>query len=72
MENNLTKCIKCLQEKQRILVGKFASNNKKYEDENGKKWVGMCCPLCHKNRIREAMKVLRLKRKLEVSLKDEE
>lgn len=69
MEENITKCRKCLQPKVRRMVGKFASNNKKYEDDNGKTWRGLMCPQCHKEDIKSRMQAMRVLRK---SLKSEE
>jgi type II secretory ATPase GspE/PulE/Tfp pilus assembly ATPase PilB-like protein len=68
-ENNLRKCKKCLQDKQRNLVGKFDDNNKRYNDETGKAWSGNTCPVCHSLDIKSRMQAMRLLRK---SLKVEE
>jgi len=62
-EQNLRKCNKCNQLKQRILTGKFDDKNKKYQDESGKTWAGSVCPPCHKERMRINMKVLRTLKK---------
>ena len=67
MELDKRKCKLCEQEKTRILVGKFDSRNKRYDDETGKAWRGNICPTCHKEDIKRRMQAMRVLRK---SLKD--
>lgn len=66
MEENLRACKVCQQLKQRILVGKFDTKNKRYHDESGKTWSGSVCPACHQERMKNNMKALRVKRQNEV------
>lgn len=63
VEQNKTKCKICNQVKDRILIGKFDTKNKKYADENNKLWSGLVCPTCHKDRIKSNMKAMRVLRK---------
>lgn len=63
MESDLSTCRKCGLTKVRIADGKFDARNKRYVDENGKLWSGRTCADCNRQRIREAMKNARLKKK---------
>lgn len=56
-------CKVCGELKDRILVGKFDSRNKKYHDETGKTWNGHTCPSCVVLQSRLNMSLLRVKRK---------
>lgn len=62
-ESNLRECKICKQLKQRIAAGKFDDKNKRYNDENGKAWMGNTCSSCHKEEIRKRMKAMRAIRK---------
>ena len=63
MESDTRNCKICLQPKKRILVGKFDSRNKRYDDETGKSWRGNICPGCHKEDIKRRMQAMRVLRK---------
>lgn len=63
MESDIRNCKVCLQPKKRILVGRFDSKNKRYNDENGKSWRGNICPECHKLDIKSRMQAMRVLRK---------
>ena len=65
MESDLSTCRKCGLTKVRIADGKFDARNKRYVDKNGKLWSGRTCADCNRDRIREAMKNARLKKKSE-------
>jgi hypothetical protein len=53
VESNLTKCKVCGELKQKIDLGFYeGKKDKKYVDENNKRWNGKQCPSCHNNRVR--------------------
>lgn len=64
-ESNLTKCKKCGELKERILVGRFSdkAKDKKYLGTDGLTWNGLTCGPCHKTLMQDKMKELRHKRK---------
>lgn len=62
-ETNVKECKVCKEKKLRILYGKFPSMDNKYVDEKGDLWSGRTCPPCNKERIKNKMKDMRIKRK---------
>lgn len=62
-EKNESTCKVCQQIKTKILNGSYSINNKRYIDENGKKWNGNVCHECHKAQMKVAMQKLRDSRK---------
>lgn len=62
-ESNMVKCKVCSEVKRRILAGKYDDKNKRWENENGDAWNGLCCPTCHKGSMRERAKQGRLREK---------
>ena len=67
MEANLRVCKGCRVLKQRIQHGYFTSHmkenakDKRWVDETGKLWNGSLCPVCNVDRMKEKMRVKRLK-----------
>lgn len=63
-EINKRKCKVCLQEKNRILSGKFPSGrDKKWAGDSGKLWNGNLCPECNVIETNKKMKRLRSEKK---------
>lgn len=54
-ETNDTKCKRCGIIKKRIYSGEKYPNmrDKKYFDETGHLWMGLVCPQCNRDRVRE-------------------
>jgi hypothetical protein len=60
-EQSVVNCKGCGETKIRFLVGTYPSKkNKKWVDENNIEWNGKMCPVCHKSRVAQR---IRLKRK---------
>ena len=59
IESDNRKCRICGIVKRRILVGRFDEVNKKYHDEKGNTWNGSCCGECHRERVKNNMRLLR-------------
>jgi rubredoxin len=57
-------CRECLTQKTAFLAGKYADGiNKIWVDEEGKRWNGRVCPVCHQGKAKDNMKKLRETRK---------
>ena len=63
MEANLTTCKKCQLIKVKVLSGMFNTIQKRFVDENGGLWNGSTCASCNRERVRNKMQELRVKRK---------
>lgn len=64
-EINIRKCKICLQEKQRILHGKYPNKkDKQWVDPTGKLWNGNTCPSCHQAKVAEQLRAKRQKLKV--------
>lgn len=63
-EANIAECKTCKDKKVRILTS-YWGKNKRFVDEHNKLWNGKQCPLCNKDRAKNAMKTLRNGRKNE-------
>ena len=49
LEQNLSTCRVCGENKERIEDGKYGeSRNKRWRDDSGRLWRGRVCPDCHK------------------------
>jgi hypothetical protein len=59
IESNKRKCKICEKMVDRIMAGKFPSNNKKWVDKDGKQWMGNVCPSCNRDRASKTMIKLR-------------
>lgn len=61
MESNVRLCKVCRQLKTRTEVGKYNIKDKKYVDENYKAWNGSTCPSCALEKVRNLMRLKRIK-----------
>jgi hypothetical protein len=65
-EINLSKCNSCQEIKVRKQDGFYPDmRNKRWVDENGKAYIGRCCPSCVLKNMKTRMKKLRDDRKVE-------
>lgn len=59
-EANISRCKKCLQDKQRIQSEKFPDGkNKRWVDEAGALWNGRVCPNCQRELSKNHIKKVR-------------
>ena len=62
LEQNLSTCRVCGENKERIQDGKYGeSRNKRWKDEKGQLWRGRVCPDCHKSEMKSRMSTSRKK-----------
>lgn len=61
MEANNRVCKICRVLKQRIQKGSFNYKDKRWMDETGKLWNGNICPGCNVDRMKEQMRIKRVK-----------
>lgn len=60
MESNIRKCKVCLEDKNRILAGKFPNGrDKKWAGDSNLLWNGNICPECN---VKESFKKMRKSR----------
>ena len=62
-EINLCTCRNCQKIKIRQQDGKYNGKDKRWIDQNGRKWNGRKCPECQAETMRSRMKVKRSKDK---------
>ena len=58
-EVNYRVCKVCKVKKERIMSGKFPSNNIRWVDKEGKQWSGNTCASCNRDRASKTMIKLR-------------
>lgn len=64
LEQNLSTCRVCGENKERIEDGKYtggSGRNKRWRDDTGRLWRGRVCPDCHKSEMKERMVKARAK-----------
>lgn len=52
-------CPRCGAEGTKLQYGRYKSGPKRWRDASGKLFVGNICPKCHRDRMKEHMRVKR-------------
>ena len=58
-DSDIKECKICLIKKKRTLLGTFDGINRKWADEDGSLWNGRVCGSCHRNKMKNHMKIKR-------------